>query len=113
MARCDELAAYTEEPGRITRPYGTPAHMATRDVVADWMRDVGLNIRVDAIGNVRGRVEGSEPAAAALLLGSHLDSVRDAGRYDGPLGILVAIEAVDRLRERRPPVSFPVEVIAF
>jgi hydantoinase/carbamoylase family amidase len=113
MTRCDELAAYTEEPGRITRPYGTPALAAARDAVARWMRDAGLEVRIDAVGNVHGRSHGSAPTAPALLLGSHLDSVRDAGRYDGPLGILVALEAVDHLRHRLQPVPFPVEVIAF
>ena len=113
MARCDELAAFTEEPGRITRSYGTPALTAARDRIAQWMRDAGLAVRVDAVGNVRGRGQGSVPTAPALLLGSHLDSVRDAGRYDGPLGILVALEVVDHLRHRPRPVPFPVEVIAF
>ncbi len=113
MARCDALAAYSEEPGRITRPYGTPSLTAAREDVARWMREAGLNVRIDAAGNLRGRVEGSEPTAPALLLGSHLDSVRDAGRYDGPLGIFVAIEAVDHLRGRLRPFPFPVEVIAF
>ncbi|MCD6034244.1 MAG: allantoate amidohydrolase, partial [Thermomicrobiales bacterium] len=100
-------------PGRITRPYGTPALAAARDAVARWMRDAGLEVRIDAVGNVRGRSQGSAPTAPALLLGSHLDSVRDAGRYDGPLGILVALEAVDHLRHRPQPVPFPVEVIGF
>jgi len=77
------------------------------------MRDAGLEVRIDAVGNLRGRVEGSRPTAPALLLGSHLDSVRDAGRYDGPLGILVAIEAADRLRNGPQRLPFPVEVIAF
>jgi hydantoinase/carbamoylase family amidase len=113
MARCDALAAYSEEPGRITRPYGTPSLTAAREDVARWMREAGLNVRIDAAGNLRGRVEGSEPTAPALLLGSHLDSVRDAGRYDGPLGVLVAIEAVNRLRDRPRPLPFPVEVITF
>ncbi|MDF2758875.1 MAG: allantoate amidohydrolase [Thermomicrobiales bacterium] len=113
MTRCDELAAYTEEPGRITRPYGTPALAAARDAIARWMRDAGLEVRTDAVGNVHGRSHGSAPAAPALLVGSHLDSVRDAGRYDGPLGILVALEAVDHLRHRPQPVPFPVEVIGF
>ncbi|MDF2761829.1 MAG: allantoate amidohydrolase [Thermomicrobiales bacterium] len=113
MARCDELAAFTEEPGRVTRPYGTPALAAARERVAQWMREAGLSIRIDAVGNVRGRVEGSMPTAPALLLGSHLDSVRDAGRYDGPLGILVAIEAVDHLRGRPQGLPLPVEIIAF
>jgi allantoate deiminase len=72
-----------------------------------------MEVRIDAIGNLRGRANGSEPAMPALLLGSHLDSVRDAGRYDGPLGILVAIEVVDRFRARHQPLPFPVEVIAF
>ena len=113
MARCDELATYTEEPGSITRSYGTPALTAAREAVAQWMRDAGMQVRIDAVGDLRGRIEGMDPAAPALLLGSHLDSVRDAGRYDGPLGILVAIEAVDRLRDRPRPLPFPVEVIAF
>src|SRR5919106_5487999 len=113
MARCDELAAFTEEPGRITRSYGTLALTAARDLIAQWMGDAGLAVRVDAVGNVRGRGQGSAPTAPALLLGSHFDSVRDAGRYDGPLGILVALEVVDHLRHRPQPVPFPVEVIAF
>jgi allantoate deiminase len=113
MARCDELAGYTEDPGRITRSYGTPALAAARDVIGRWMRDAGLAVRVDAVGNLRGRRQGSQPAAPALLLGSHLDSVRDAGRYDGPLGILIALEAVDHFCHIAQPVPFPIEVIAF
>ena len=113
MARCDALAAFTEEPGRITRPYGTPALAAAREAVAQWMGEAGMNVRIDDVGDLRGRLEGSQPTAPALLLGSHLDSVRDAGRYDGPLGILVAIEAVDRLRARQQPLPFPVDVLAF
>ena len=113
MDRCDALADFTEEPGRVTRPYGTPSLAAARDTVAHWMRDAGLDVRVDAVGNLRGRLEGSDRLASALLLGSHLDSVRDAGRYDGPLGILVAIEAVAGLRARQQPLPFPIEVLAF
>ena len=113
MDRCDALAGFTEEPGRITRPYCTPSLAAARDTVAHWMCDAGMHVRVDAVGNLRGRFEGSDRLASALLLGSHLDSVRDAGRYDGPLGIMVAIEAVERLRSRQPPLPFPIEVLAF
>src|SRR5215208_3211300 len=113
MVRCDELAHFTEEPGRITRPYGTPSLTAARERVAQWMREAEMDVRIDAVGNLRGRASGSEPTMPALLLGSHLDSVRDAGRYDGPLGILIAIEVVDRVRARKQPLPFPVEVIAF
>ena len=72
-----------------------------------------MDVHVDAVGNLRGRAKSSAPAAPALLLGSHLDSVRDAGRYDGPLGILLAIEVVDHIRARERDLPFPVEVIAF
>ena len=97
MARCDELAAFTEEPGRITRPYGTPALAAARD---DG-RASGCARRAWTSASMPSAIcvadaEGSQPSAPALLLGSHLDSVRDAGRYDGPLGIL------DRHRSCRP-----------
>jgi allantoate deiminase len=113
MVRCDELALFTEEPGRITRPYGTPSLSAARERVAQWMHEAGMDVRIDAVGNLRGRARGSDPAVPALLLGSHLDSVRDAGRYDGPLGILVAIEVVDLFRERQQALPVPLEVIAF
>ena len=82
-------------------------------MVAGWMREAGLEVRVDAIGNLRGRRSGSSANAPALLLGSHLDSVRDAGRYDGPLGVLVALTAVERLQLEGRNLPFPVEVVAF
>ena len=111
MARCDELNTITEEPGLLTRRYGTPALRETRDVVAGWMRDAGLATRVDAIGNLSGRF--GPPAGPALLLGSHLDSVRDAGRYDGPLGVLAALAVAEPLATRGEQLPFAVEVIAF
>lgn len=112
VARCDALAAFTEEPGRITRPYGAPAAIGARQELAQWMRDAGLETHIDAVGDLCGRLDGSVPNAA-LLLGSHFDSVRDAGRYDGLLGILVAIEAVERLRVTRGRAPFPIDVLAF
>src|SRR4051812_44758995 len=113
MFRCDELATCSEELGRITRPYGSAALQAAREMVAGWMREAGLDAQVDTIGNLRGRMAGSSPNRPALLLGSHLDSVRDAGRYDGPLGILVALGVVERLQAEGRSLPFPVEVIAF
>jgi hydantoinase/carbamoylase family amidase len=113
MARCDALATCTEETGRITRPYGTPALLAAREKVATWLRAAGMTVHVDAVGNLRGRLDGANPQAPALLLGSHLDSVRDAGRYDGPLGVLVALAAVERWHAEGRQLPFPVEVVAF
>lgn len=77
------------------------------------MREAGQDVRVDAVGDLRGRRDGASPAAPALLLGSHFDSVRDAGRYDGPLGILVAIEALERVRAADRALPFPIEIVAF
>ncbi|MEA2252367.1 MAG: allantoate deiminase, partial [Solirubrobacteraceae bacterium] len=98
MRRCDELAGFSEEPGRLTRRFATPALREAGEAVARWMREAGMTTRRDAIGNVVGRLGARDPGAPTLILGSHLDTVRDAGRYDGPLGVLVAIACVQRLR---------------
>ena len=108
LERCDVLARCSEEPGRLTRRFATPALADAREHVAGWMREAGLEPRVDAVGNLIGRRDGP---GATLLLGSHLDSVRDAGRYDGPLGVLLALAAAERMRER--PLPFALEVAAF
>lgn len=111
MARCDDLAGQSEESGRLTRRYGTPALRAAQEMTAGWMREAGLTVRRDAPGNLIGRRHAIAPGAKTLLLGSHLDSVRDAGRYDGPMGVLVAIAAVEALAETRLPVA--IEIYAF
>ncbi len=113
LERCDALATCSEEPGRITRPYGGPALRRARDLVSAWMQAAGMTVRTDAIGNQRGRYESGQPASPALLFGSHLDSVRDAGRYDGPLGILVALAAVEALAATGRRLPFPIEIVAF
>jgi allantoate deiminase len=113
LARCDDLAAISEDLSRLTRRYGTPALRHAQDVVSSWLTGAGLAVRRDAAGNLLARYDGRDPSHPPLTLGSHLDTVRDAGRYDGPLGVLVALAAIDRLRERglRPP--FPIELAAF
>ena len=113
MERAELLARCSDEPGRITRLYGTPAHASASDALAGWMRAAGMSVERDAVGNLIGRVEGERPDAPALVLGSHFDSVRDAGRWDGTLGVLVAIAVAERISAagRRP--ALPVEVVAF
>ncbi len=113
MERCDLLATYSEEEGRLTRRYGTPALRAAQDEVARWMSEAGMVVRRDSIGNLIGRYDGRAAGARALVLGSHLDTVRDAGRYDGPLGVLVALACVEGLREQGRRLPFAVEVVAF
>ncbi|HYI25836.1 MAG TPA: allantoate amidohydrolase [Thermomicrobiales bacterium] len=113
MERCDVLATFTTEDGRITRPYGTPALAASRQQVAEWMALAGMATRVDQVGNLFGRYEGAEPGAKAFLIGGHIDSVVNAGRYDGILGVLTGIAAVESLRDVGTRLPFAIEVIAF
>jgi allantoate deiminase len=109
LERCDLLARCSEEPGRLTRRFATPALADARDLVDGWMRDAGLDARRDPLGNLFGRRPGG--GRRALMLGSHIDTVRDAGRYDGPLGVLAALACAERLRDTDLP--FALEVAAF
>jgi allantoate deiminase len=111
LARCDELAAFSEEPGRLTRRFATPALWQAGERVGEWMEAAGLAVRRDAIGNLVGRLGDGD--RRTLLVGSHLDTVRDAGRYDGMLGVLVAIACLERLRDQGRSLPHAVEVLAF
>jgi allantoate deiminase len=129
MRRCDELGAISDEPGRLTRTFHSPAMARANALVSTWMREAGLTVREDAAFNLLGRWSSrstSRPLRAArgasatrasaprtLLLGSHLDTVRDAGKYDGPLGVLAALAAVTHLRETGHAPPFDVEIAGF
>ena len=97
----------------MTRRYGTEEMRQANAAVAEWMRAAGMQTRSDTIGNLIGRYEGSSPDAKTFLLGSHLDTVRDAGKYDGPLGVMVALACVERLHTRGERLPFALEVYAF
>jgi len=111
--RLDALAALTDEPHRLTRLYLSPAHRRAADLVAAWMEEAGMAVRIDATGNVVGRYEGADPAARTLLIGSHIDTVRHAGRFDGMLGVVTGIEVVRRLSQAGRRRPFAIEVVAF
>lgn len=113
MARCDALAEISETPGQLTRVYLSAEHQQANRLVGEWMTAAGMHSRTDSVGNVCGRYEGRDPSAPALLLGSHLDSVRNAGRYDGPLGVLTAIEVVAYLHQNGIRLPMAVEVVGF
>jgi allantoate deiminase len=113
IGRCRELAAVSEEPGRLTRRFATPAMARANALVGGWMAEAGMEVRVDAAGNLVGHLPGSDAGAGTLLLGSHLDTVRDAGAFDGPLGVLAAIACVERLRTQDEPLPFSVDVLGF
>lgn len=115
VARCDALgvAPYSDMEGGLFRAYLTPAYAAAQGALAGWMEEAGMSVRLDPAANLIGRYEGIIADAPALLIGSHLDSVKDAGRYDGPLGIMLGVEAVDALHRMGKRMPFPIEVIAF
>ena len=113
MHRCDELGLITDEPGKLTRTFASPAMRRTNQLVGSWMREAGLQVREDAAFNLLGRWNSPQRGAKTFLLGSHLDTVRDAGKYDGPLGVLAALAVVQLLRERGARLPFNLEVAGF
>lgn len=113
MQRCDELAAVTAMSGGIERVHLSPEHARVNELAAQWMTEAGMTTWMDAAGNQCGRYEGTEPGMPALVLGSHLDSVPDAGRYDGILGVMLAIAVVSRLSAAGSRLPFALEVVAF
>jgi allantoate deiminase len=114
LERCDTLAAISALPdGLIERTYLSGEHKRANSKAAEWMAEAGLATWQDAAGNVCGRLEGERPGLPALLLGSHLDTVPQAGRYDGILGVMIAIEVAARIRDGGRPLPFALELVGF
>ena len=113
MERLEAFAGFSEDPGALTRLFLSPQHRAAADRLLDWMREAGMTARLDPAGTVVGRYEGAAPGAPALLLGSHIDTVRNAGKYDGNLGVLAAVTAVAELNRRGERLPFAIEVLGF
>ncbi len=113
MSWIEQLAACSETPEGLTRTYLTEEHRRANDLVAGWMREAGMTSRVDPVGNVVGRYEGAEPGRPALMIGSHLDTVRNAGRLDGMLGVVTGIACVKALTGQGERPAFPIEVVGF
>ena len=113
MEWLDELAECSEDPAELTRRYLTPEHAQAADLIMRRMREAGMSARLDAVGNVVGRFPGRRPDARRLILGSHLDTVRNAGKYDGALGVMLPIACIRSLHERGRQLDYPIDVIAF
>lgn len=117
VSMLDELGHLTDEPGRLTRTFLSPAMKRVNALVGDWMKEAGLQVRVDSVGNLIGCLESAPHTShlkpKTLLLGSHLDTVRDAGKFDGPLGVLLPIVALAELKRRGVKLPFHVEVLGF
>ena len=99
--------------GSVTRLVFSIKELRSRQVLIHLMRQAGLKIQIDAIGNIFGRLDGADPKAPALLAGSHLDTVIHGGKYDGPVGVIGALEAVRTIRENKIPLRAPLEVVCF
>ena len=113
MRWLDELAECSEDSVELTRRYLTPEHRQAAGFVMRRMREAGMTARLDAVGNVVGRFPGRRPGARRLILGSHLDTVRNAGKYDGALGVMLPIACLRSLHRRGERLDYPVDVIAF
>lgn len=111
--RIEHLGRISEESGALTRRFATPALGQAFAAVEAWMQAAGMHTRFDAIGNLVGRYEGLQPNAKTLLMGSHLDTVPNGGKYDGSLGILLALAAVEGLHEQKKHFPFAIEIVAF
>src|SRR5271157_3049806 len=111
--RLEQLARVSEERGETTRTFMSPAMHKASALVGGWMRGAGLSVRVDPTGNLIGRTGAPAKGARTLLMGSHLDTVRDAGRFDGALGVLLPVAALDVVRSRGLVLPFAVEVLGF
>ncbi|XVF00463.1 hypothetical protein REPUB_Repub04eG0003200 [Reevesia pubescens] len=115
VARLNELGKVSDADGYLERTFMSPASLRAGILIREWMEDAGLRTWVDSMGNLHGRVEGINASAQALLIGSHLDTVVDAGIFDGSLGIISAISALKVLKSngKLGELKRPVEVIAF
>ena len=110
-----EMRNVSDSEVRMERTFLSPASLRAAALASKWMEEAGMRTWMDGVGNVHGRLDGTDPAAPALLLGSHIDTVIDGGNYDGIMGVVTAISVVQALTAQYGPerLRHPVEVIAF
>ncbi|HEU4852974.1 MAG TPA: allantoate amidohydrolase [Telluria sp.] len=113
MRQLEEIGAWSDADDGLTCAYMTPAHRRTALQIAQWMKDAGMAVHTDDVGNVVGRYESADPTAKTLMTGSHYDTVRNGGKYDGRLGIALPIAVAHHLHERGERLPFHFEVVAF
>ncbi len=113
LSNINELVAISEDATGITRTFGTDAFLAASRRMEDWMQQAGLQTRVDAIGNVRGRFVSPNAGAKTFVIASHIDTIINAGKFDGPMGVLMGLDLITRLMESGRQLPFHLELIAF
>jgi allantoate deiminase len=113
LARCETLALESEQPGQLTRTFLSPPMQRVHGLLSGWMAEAGMEVRLDQAANLIGRLpaEGGREDAPTVLIGSHLDTVPDAGKYDGILGVILGVAVVRALGGRRLP--FALEIVGF
>ncbi len=112
-SRIQELGSFSDKPDCLSRVFGTKAFMDCRDKIESWMTEAGLETYIDNVGNVRGKLPSANAEAKTLVIASHYDTVIDAGKYDGPLGILAGLDLLEHLIEEKISLPFNIELIAF
>ncbi|MGZ8558322.1 MAG: allantoate amidohydrolase [Chitinophagaceae bacterium] len=113
LQRINDLAAVSEDEGCITRTYGTRAFVEGRNKVEQWMKVAGLQTRTDNIGNVRGKLLANNNNAKTFVIASHIDSIINAGKFDGPLGVLMGLDLIEQLIQSKTELPFHIELIGF
>lgn len=113
LKRINELAQISEDKTGTTRTFGTAAFIVGCQKVRSWMKQAGLETRMDNIGNVRGRYYSKIPGAKTLVIASHIDTVINAGKFDGPLGVIMGIDAIENLGQKDLQLPFNIELVAF
>ncbi|MEN3176976.1 allantoate amidohydrolase [Gluconobacter sp. OJA] len=115
VQRCRILVEppFSETAGSLFRFWLGTSYRHTLAQVQIWMEEAGMDVRTDAVGNLVGRYEGTDPKAPVLMIGSHLDTVRNGGAFDGNLGVMLGIELVAALKDQGTRLPFPIEVIGF
>jgi len=113
MRQADVLALFSEDAPQITRTYLSEQHKQAGEYLQGLMRRAGMTAGFDALGNIVGRYEAEDPGAPVVMTGSHQDSVRNAGKYDGLFGIITAIACVKDLHERGKRLPYTLEIVGF
>src|SRR5215472_16676375 len=113
IARCCHLATFTEVPGQTTRTFLSPPMREVHAVLRQWMQSAGMSVRIDAIGNIRGLYPGPAEDSPRLIIASHLDTVPNAGAFDGPLGVLLGLALIEHLHANQVKLPYAIELIGF
>ena len=113
VERIEILGNISDESYCLSRFYGTPAHKKAGEILIQWMENAGMEVTKDHIGNIRGILHSTNTNAKHFVIGSHYDSVFNAGNYDGPLGILLGLEVAQRIYEKQIMLPFHLNIVAF